>query len=227
MHSQKIHITGGIKQIPGLEYSTDNSEPKPLILSPEEINTFYLPKKIPCGEKITIKIPDNEKSLTLVENRLKKISNSSDALDMDRFGKQIQKTESHESGNFESLYFKGAYCPNLKSANYCRLPDIPLDSTKKNYIVGNTPGQIIVWPQESWPEWNPVWMLKFKTWKKAIAHFIGSAELQNLPTNKKQDFSKEKIKMWKKVLWTNRKRVQVKSNSKKQWKILTERAENV
>ena len=213
----KIRITGGKKQISSLEYSIDNSK-KPLILSPEE-NTFYLPKNIPCGKKITIKTKDNEKSLTLIENRLKKLSNSSDALGMDCFGTQIQ----NEPIASENLYFKGAYCHGLKSVNYPRLPD----SAKRIYIVGNTPGQILIWPQEPWPEWNPTWIIQFKTRKKAIAYFIGSAEQQNLSNNKKQDFSKEKIKIWKKVLWTNRKRVQVKSNLKKQWKVLIERAKNV
>ena len=231
----KVSITGGIKQIPSLEYSTDNSKPKSL--TPEE-NVFYLPKNIPCGDKITIKIPNNEKnvkrslnneknvkrSLTLVENRLKQLSNYSDSSGMDCFGiQQIQKRKSNEISISENLYFKGAYCSNLKSANYPRLPD----SAKRIYIVGNTPGQIIIWPQESWPEWNPVGMLQLKTRKKAIAYFIESAEEQSLSTNTKQDFSKEKIKIWKKFLWTNRKRIQVKPNLKKQWKILTEKAKNV
>lgn len=233
----KIYITGGVKQISNLEYSTSNHEQTPLIPSQKEINVFYLPKKILYGEKITIEISKNEleskklesrpKHLMLVENRLKKFSNYSDNWGIDCFGNftQLLHKNLDESTTSKTLYFKGAYCQGLKSNNYPRLPDIPLSSTKRIYIVGNTPGEIIIWPQESWPEWKPVWMLQFKTWKKATAYLIGEPEKQNLSANKKQAFSKEKIKMWKKVSWNNRKRI--KSNSKKQWKIWTERAKNV
>jgi len=163
----------------------------------------------------------------LIENRLKKFSDYTNNDVMDNFGNftQLQRENFDESINSEKSYFKGAYCHSMKSDSYPRLPHIPLDGTKKVYLLGNTPGQVNLWPNESWPEWNPVWRIQFKKWKKATADLIVKIEQADLSDNETQHFSKEKTNLWKKISWHNRKRIQ--SKSKKQWKAWTERAKYV
>ncbi len=243
----KIAITGELESTSKLVYSIDNQETKPLLAPQEEPNIFHLPKNIPCGENIEIKIVEgalqnqfqsqesenviSKKNLRLVENRLKKISDYLNSQAMDRFGnfKQIQHSQSNDESAFsqepynkpdesfssKKLYFTGAYCYDFKSKNiYPKLPRVSLAGVKTIYLAGHVPGQIVVWPIESWPEsWPPVWMIQFKTYKKAIAYLIGDIEET---ANTGQNFSQEKIKLWEKIMWSNRKRI--KSKPQGLWK---------
>lgn len=231
----KVIVTGGAKQISALEYSIGDHQSAPLILSQKEENVFCLPKDAPCGEKITIKVSKDEieggeldsslKSLMLVETRLKRIPFYLDTY-VDCFGNftQLKQKDPDESNASEALYFKGAYCYGLKNGNYPRLTN----NKRRVYILGNVPGEIINYPQEAWPKWKPVWMLEFKTWKKVTAYLIGEIKQKDLLNNKEQNFSKEKIKMWKKISWNNRKQIKLNSKEqKKQWKNWVEEARNV
>lgn len=226
----KILITGQKTKVPTPKCIISN---QPEASLKEHKNIFYLPKNIPCGEKIKIEIPKNEqsecikKSFMLIKNRLKKFSDYTNSYVMDNFGNFIQlQKEYDEFINSKKSYFIGAYCHDLKSGNYPRLLPIPLDDAKKFYLLGCIPGQIVLWSKESWPEWNPVWMIQFKTRKKATADLIGDLTIQHQPAKKgAQHFSKEKIKLWKKISWHLRKRIT--TNSKKQWRVWTKRAEYV
>ena len=227
----KILITGGTGQIPTPVYQRNQNDVLLAPISGEE-NIFDLPDNIPCGENIKIKIKstgsefESQRNLRLVENRLEKFSEYSNGAKMDHFGKLKQplKENSDEPFQSEKLYFKGAYCHGFKSkSTYPKLPQVSLDSIKTIYLIGNTPGQIVVWPTDSLPEsWSPIWMIQFKTYKKATACLIGNIKEIN---SGEQGFSKEQIKLWKKIVWHKRKRI--KSKPKKQWKSWTKRAKNV
>ena len=245
----KILVTGKLKPISQLVYSIDNQETKHLLSSQTEPDVFLLPKNIPCGKNIAIKILEQseekpikgiiedkfqnqeiyKKKLILVENRLNKFSDYLKSQAIDRFGnlKNTQQSPStNESTGANKLYVKGGCCHGFKSkTNYPKLPYISLDKVKKIYLIGNTPGQIILWPEKSWPEsWSPVWMILFKTYKKAEA-FLGGDIKEQEPIFNDQKFSKEQIKLWKEIVWLNRKRI--KSKSKKQWELWTKRVKNV
>ncbi len=249
----KILIIGELKPVSKLVYSIDNQEKTHWLLSQTEPDIFLLPKKMPCGKNIAIKIVEQsekksiksviesksqsqdsgniipEKKLMLVENRLNKFSDYLNNGAMDNFGnlKYIQQSSSpNESIGNKKLYVKGGYCHGfISKTNYPKLLHISLDKVKKVYLIGNTPGQIIFWPIDLWPEsWSPVWMILFKTYKKAEAVLIEDIKEQEQIVNDQQ-FSKEQIKLWKKIVWFNRKRI--KSKSKTQWKLWIERTKNV
>ena len=237
-----IVITGRVDSNLIPYYSKDNQNKNPLTLSQIEKNTFYLPKivlsnkeKTPYDESIIIEICQNglnngsKKKLNFCEHRLKKFTEYLD-YGMDQFGdsKPIQQ-ENNDKSHITTVdsYFKGAYCHHLNNIiDFPRLPFLSLDEMKKTYLVGNIPGQIIRWPKESLLEsWSPIWTIQFKTWKKATADLVGDFKGSDQMQNGTQNYSKEKIKLWKKIVWNYRKRI--KSKYTNQWKIWTEGARNV
>ena len=219
----------------------------------EEQNIFELKENTPLEEQISIEVINKDsnffilatrghnsntqsiqnsenrtkKKLMLVENYLKKFADSSNDYVMDHFGnfKLINTEHQNESNNQKKAYFKGADCYNLTIKDvYLRLPSHILNQAKITYLIGNTLGQIIVWPEEPWPElWTPIWMIQFKNYKKGVAYLIGNKKDQSV--NEYLIFSKEKINLWQKIAWHNRKRIQ--SKAQKQWRDWTERIKNV
>ena len=221
----KILVTGRAEQNP--VYQTGDQPDIPLTPVPGEADIFNLPTDIPFGENIKIKIKSDEseveaqKNLTIVKNRLQKFSCYSNQQAMDCFGRFKNQENPDES---ETECFAGAYCRNFKSKKvYSKAPQISLDEYKKIYLIGAVPGQIVAWPTDPWPDsWSPAWAIQFKNHKKGAACLIESKEATD---NKEQGFSKKQIKLWKKIIWHNRKRI--KSQSKKQWELQIKRAENV
>ena len=232
----KISVVGGTGQISVPVYQISNQKEIPLKQILKELNIFNLPDNISSEDNIKIKIKLNEsdfeikKNLKLVENRLKKFHDYSNQQRMNCFGEfkkfsQENPDKSLDEFNVsETEYLTGAYCHGFKSkSTYPKLPHFSFGEYKKIYLVGHTPGQIAIWPANPCPElWSPVWMIQFKTYKKATAFLIGNIEKTS---NREQDFPKEQIKLWRKIVWTDRKRI--KAKSQKQWELWTKRAKNV
>ena len=197
----KIVITGGTEKISKLFYSTDNStEYKELVLTNQNENFFYLPEDTPYEERITVSYTQSKqeegKKIFLTENQLKKISHYSD-----------------ESIPPDNAIFRSR-------ENYHRFPDILWNPRQKAYLVGEVPGQITDKPFSNL--WLPIWLIQFKNHKKVIATWLGNrfSYTEKLPT-----FSKEKIQLWKDIIWHRRKRI--KSKTQKKWKKFSDRAKNV
>ena len=227
----KITITGGTEQTSKLFYSTHNDiEYKASVFIDQDENSFPLPKDIPCEEWVTVSDKQSKQEeakvkieLFLTENRLKKFSDYSAELTLDYFGEFKKKQVSNEDLT-EEKYLQGADGFNMKSnENYQRFPDILLNPKEKTYLIGEIPGQIVVWPDKPLPNsWVPIWLIQFKNHKKAVASWLGNRFSH---TKQLQNFSKEEKALWKDIIWHKRKRI--KTEKQKKWKEFSCRAKNV
>ena len=221
----KVLILGG-KEIYTPFYSVNGQKEK-LIPDKENQYLFSLPKTIQKGEQVTLIISNDQLSsdksdikaqvrLMLVESRLKKFDEYSQKFVMDSFGCFQSKNN--------APFLQGAYGPDLQnSQEYLKWPYLSFQVLNKNYLIGEMPGQITVWPNPP-DQWSPTWMIQFRTHKKATAYFLGKSKKVSDNSDK---FSKKEIKQWKKVIWHKRKRIQVESKSQIQWNKFLKKAQNV
>ena len=233
----KIFITEGIEQPKNLYWFKGNELKEPLIPSNQDKHIFSLPKHIPIEEWITVstqkiesKEKENEfsKKLMLVKPRLKQFSDYSKGLKLNNFGGFNSNREtSKEDFVFNKPYLQGAYGSNLKSVeSFQRLPHIPL-SEKGGYLIGNRVGEIIVWPKEPFPDsWAPFWIIEYQSWKKFKAHFIGCRE-SFASKSSFQNPTKEKIQLWRKIIWHYRKRIKPNTKYEKKWKFFLKEVKDV
>ncbi|MDE0518930.1 MAG: hypothetical protein OXH36_05180, partial [Bdellovibrionales bacterium] len=227
----RVSITGGTEQISKLFYSTNNSTKyKASVSISQDENCFSLPKDIPCEEWIVISDKQSKQEeaqvkikLFLTGNRLKKFSDYSEEPILNSFGEF--KSNQLSNNLTKERYLQGADGFKMRSnENYQKLPDIGLNPRQKIYLIGEIPGQIIIWPRELLPNsWTPIWLIQFKTHKKAVAIWLGRDGLSY--TKQLQKFSKVKKKLWKDIIWHKRKRI--KSEINKRWKEFSDRAKHV
>ena len=237
-----VSIIGGMKQISTLYCLVRNREAEPLTPSSEDKRVFSLPKTIPVGEHVKIsnyiEISNKEDQIKanfiFVKSELKQFSNYSEGLKMNNFGiLNSNRTTSGEPIVPAECSLQGAYGYGLKAIkNHPRLlPSFLLARTKKKrrkvYLVGNTPGEIITWPDDPFPvSWFPVWMIQQQSRRKFTIHSCWKKESSFLQ-NAQQVFTKDKIRLWKQVIWYNRKWIKVKKRQQRKWKLFLERVKNV
>ena len=229
-----IFITGWKEEFSTSCYSEKNIKKDKLIRLKEEESIFLLPENLPQSVNLRIEVLDetaenldsrvkDRKNLMFVENQLKKNFDYPKELILDCFGEFKKKKIADENSTVEK-HLQGANGFNVRSSkSYQRFPDISLNPKETVYLIGEIPGQIIVWPDKPLPNlWVPIWLVQFKTHKKAVANWLGNNILH---IEKSQNFSKEEIQLWKDVVWHKRKRI--KSEVKKKWREFSERAKNV
>ena len=74
-------------------------------------------------------------------------------------------------------------------------------------LVGATPGEVAVWPEDELPAWTPVWAIVKEGRRQATAIFCGSKEQARRPyTSTKPRQDKALLRQWKTALWHARKR---------------------
>ena len=234
-----VSIIGGMKQISTLYCLVGNreaEEAEPLIPLSEDKRVFFLPKTIPVGEYV--KISNNEDqikaSFIFVKSELKQFSNYSEDLKMNNFGiLNSNRTTSGEPAVPAECSLQGAYGYGLKAIkNHPRLlPPFLLAGAKKKrrkvYLVGNTPGEIITWPDDPFPvSWFPVWLIQQQSRKKFTIHSCWNKENSFLQ-NAQQVFTKDKIRLWKQVIWHNRKWIKAKKRQQRKWELFLEKVKNV
>jgi len=203
----KIILTRGSKEISSLFYSINNQY-KSLLFDQNE-NYFFLPEDVPYGEWIKISDSKSENEnpnvkikLFLDNPRLKTLSDYQENITPYPFG-QCKETLNINKESEVSIF-------NKKDI-YNRFPDISMRIQKKVYLIGNTPGQIAIWPNK--PDWQPIWMIQFKNHKKTVSYWTGTDLLQN---EKEKTFPKQEIKKWKNICWHKRKII--KPDKKKKWR---------
>ena len=232
-----LSIIGGIETDFKLVYSIESKDEEyPLIQSNEDNRSFSLPTDIPVGKWISVlnkqtfsgdSNPSQIKFM-LIENRLRQFSDYLNGSKLNCFG-IFEKTNQEENNNIEKSYLKGAYGFKLENfESYPRLPQFSIDK-QKIYFVGEKPGQIIRWPTEQLPDaWIPSWVVQFKTYKNAVAILWRNSDNKHKSKDTRNEYlPKEKMKLWKKIIWHNRKRIKTELKSKNKWIQFTKRAKNV
>ena len=230
----KLSVTGGIEQSNLYWFSKSNEKREALISSNQDKSLFSLPKNIPIGERIMISNKDSglnsneeERKLSFMfsKNYLKSFSKYSEGLKMNRFGVFNINNENSVSRN---SFLQGAYGSDLKSIeSFQRLPNFLLLDMKKAYLIGRRSGEISILPRESLPElWAPCWMIQRQSWNKFTAHFLGNKE-SFVSKSSLQNLTKEKIQLWKKIIWYRRKRIKPDKKYGKKWKLFLKEVSGV
>lgn len=81
---------------------------------------------------------------------------------------------------------------------------LPVRNTRKVFLIGRMPGQIVKWPQEPLPEWEPIWEVPME--KRGQAFFHGES-LDVQPAAVPERVDQKHLRLWKDVLWHKRKRI--------------------
>ena len=237
--SPKISITGGINPPRYLYWSKGDEQGMPLIPSIQDRHIFFLPKNIPIEERI--KVSDRrsiststedkiEQSFILIKTQLKMFSNYLDGLKIDKFGCfYLNEKISEDQNDFKISSLQGAYGPGLQSiANFQRFPHLLLSEMKKVYLIGKKMGEIIVFPNEPLPDsWIPCWMIQRQSWKKFQAYFLGNKKVSISKNDFQNTIKKDKIHLWKKIVYRKRKQIKPDKRYKKNWKSFLEEVKNV
>ena len=222
----KVRVIQGTEPISQLFYSATEYKKEDSI--DENKDSFSLPKDTPFEKWVTISDKQSKKEakvkikLLLTENRLKKFSDYSEEPVLNYFG------EFNNLSNYlvlpKNIY--EAYELNTKNnEGYQRFPDTKWSLKKKSYLIGEELGQIIAYPDEKFPNsWTPVWLIRFKNHKKAIASWLGERFSHK---GQLQSFSKEKNLLWKDIVWSKRKRIKPEAQFRKHWKSFLEKIQNV
>lgn len=185
-----------------------------------ENNVCKLPDGLPVGAQLRVQVKRGNET---VKQRSFYLSHGAESAWFEsarlfaRFGESNKVSHPEESG------VAGAFLKNIPFPPYRFKP-----SLQRGYLIGKTPGQIISWPDEAFPEtWAPVWMIEMKkTRHEAI--FCGMNTSEATPTMRGVDDHK-KIKQWKEVLWHWRKRIAPPAPAifQKLWKQFQEAARDV
>lgn len=234
----EISVVGGKENTSlSLFYSIGSKKRRPLSRSSENGCIFSFPRNISLDAWITISTGESdsnqqktEAKFILSKNRLSQFSDYLEGLKIDCFGNfSSEETTSETPVVSNKPSIQGAYGLSLESReNYPRLLNFSLLNAKKTYLIGNVPGQIVTLPVESWPiSWIPIWRIQFRTYKRAAAHFLGIQEISSFQKDNKQVFLKDKIKLWKKIVWYRRKRIRTKKKHKQNWKLFLKKVRNV
>ena len=99
----------------------------------------------------------------------------------------------------------------------------------RGFLVGENPGEIVVWPSEPFPEeWIPTWIIRRRRRKRWEAVFVGDI-LASTTLQPSSRPTVRKIRAWKQVLWHRRKRtVSPRLPAERElWRQLQEMAHNV
>ena len=233
----KISIIGGNQNFSEMTYSVRDGEGNETEFSLIRLknNLFSLPENIPIEKQITINIPDTDNNRgasakpVCCENQLKTfdcyIQKSVDSFGIFKSEDQETLTGSEDRINSTTeASLQGAYGVNLTKTIYPKLPDLSVKPGKKTYLLGDTPGQIVSWPDESLPvQWVPLWGVQFKNRKKGEVSLLGCVETSSEDINQ-QDYTRKEKKKWKEIIWHKRKRLTCEGISSKKWKEFTQKA---
>lgn len=107
---------------------------------------------------------------------------------------------------------------------------LPVYLSDRIIFIGEKPGEIVDWPQETLPkDWHPVWALEKKSRSNWKVHFCGSQDQININLcYKKSDYKREDLKKWREVIWVNRRIIKSPNLPllKTYWKKYEEAAKN-
>ena len=188
---------------------------------------FVLPEDIPKNEWISIKSESEDnnqktkKKVMIVEENLKKASEYSTKYTLNCWGelKDRASTDSH-------LFLDRACNSDIKNEelNPTLFPYFSCDLNKKIYLIGNSPGEISAWSSKSDLKWPPSWLISFKNHKTATAYRLRKTSQNALILERRRKLSK-KERYWKKIVWTQRKKVKAEIGSSKEWKLYLKEVE--
>lgn len=184
-----------------------------------ENDAYKFPDGLPVGTQLRVQVKRGDET---VKQRSFYLSHGSEPAWYEPTKLFTKFGESNETSNLEA----GVVGAFLKESSFPPYKFKP--SQERGYLIGSTPGQIISWPDEPFPEtWAPVWMI---TMKKARheAVFCGTNISEAMPAMSFVD-NRKKVKQWKEVLWHWRKRIAPPSPVifQKLWKQFQEAARDV
>ena len=108
--------------------------------------------------------------------------------------------------------------------------DLPLHLSARITLIGATPGEIAVWPDDELPDWVPVWALVKDSRRQLRAVFCGSPEQARLPYKETRPKPERAlVRHWKTALWHARKRTSPPPlrELRKRWQEYVQAAKNV
>lgn len=197
--------------------------------TPTNPGQYQLPGDLPVDTKISIEIRRGEhvirRSAYLTSDFSWKFSNP--LRQFNRWGLPAAE------GDTGTAYFAGPFLSReLPDTRHFRRPPlfaVDLDHVVPHriFILGAKPGQIACWPAESISQdWIPVWAIPFGRRGQAI--YCGAEPGESAPS-REAVAQKDKVELWKEVLWHNRKRITVPSQRvlRKLWQEYIEVARNV
>jgi hypothetical protein len=129
--------------------------------------------------------------------------------DMPRFdtmGREISED------NFMGAKISGAIVKGITPSPFPFSEAIQLNEGEKAYLIGRSPGQVVIWPDERKPDgWMVIWKLVFSGRGKSNVQFCGMDLTEAEPLKQKWG-DKRQQKLWKKIIWHDRKRVAAINN---------------
>ena len=234
----RVVLTGGIRSSPGAYFFAfapprvsvfggDGSEQ--VFYNEEELprgseGSFVLPADAPLDTRLLIEVQrlgstERTQSLYLTEDVMWRFSEP--LYRFDSWGLEAASEEQGISG-------AGIGAPDVTHGYTHSALTLPeLHRTKKAYLVGRGPGQVVRWPEDPIPsDWDPVWAIVEKRGRKIL--YCGQALSESRPMLEKRSSSKREVRRWKELL-TRRRRVRLPENPavRTLWKDFREAAQGV
>ena len=187
---------------------TEDGSALKLEQSTDNSSLFSLPEDTPHNTWLTIKAGNNDEPakmrLMLSDTRLSK-QYDYEKNRVDRFGDFDEAGSSLEDFAAEE--------------HFSRVPAEDISLGKKIYYLGNNAGEV----SDTYPDdWSPAWIVYYTSRKKADAIYLDNSNVvgKNCPDD-------DKVKLWQKIIWHERKKITPRSNAGKQWQQLLVRARDV
>lgn len=169
----------------------------------EYINIWRIPDDAPEGRSLRIEVHGPEQPLRKI------IRLESPHLPLRQDYTEFRRNPAGMLSQDSPQYACGAvvhYKPGDGPPAYSK--DLPLHLSTHVTLVGATPGQIAVWPEEDLPDWWPVWAIVKAGRKQVKAVFCGTEEQATRPyTKTRPNGDRALVKRWKDVVWHDRKRI--------------------
>lgn len=178
----------------------------PMKQSTDYSSLFFLPEATPHNTWLTIKAGNNDEPakmrLMLANTRLSKKY-------------EYEKSRVDCFGNFDK---SATSLETVVAEEYFpRAPAEDIRLSKKIYYLGNCMGEV----SNTYPDdWSPAWVVNYLSRKKAEAIYLGNSDAARIKC-----YPDEKVKLWKKIIWHERKKITPpRANAGKQWQQLLMRA---
>jgi hypothetical protein len=172
------------------------------LLQGDPISGWSLPAALPLDARIEVEVRHSDdavkrRSVYLVSGIDWRVEGPLVALD--GYGRPVPTGTDGITG---AVVSRGPAVP-VVAPDVLRTPGLNL-STARVYFVGPLPGQVAVWPEESLPDWQPVWAVPFR--RRGRALFCGQSLDASKPGSRRSG-DPDRIRLWQTVLWHWRKRI--------------------
>ncbi|MFP4122803.1 MAG: hypothetical protein ACOC07_12040 [Coleofasciculus sp.] len=166
---------------------------------------YELPKDVPSGKKLVIEARKEEEvikriSLVFIEDFI--WSYKTPRQQFDQFGHSLNQESNHNN----PLGVAGALVSGVNPPAFNFNTLLPIKEKQHILFLGNSPGQVIRWPEEPIPShWSPIWAIVKGTLFDQ-AKFCGTSLAESAPL-KSPYKDRRKLQQWKEILWHCRKRI--------------------